>query len=131
MAARLKPFFCLLLAFAMVLAGTMHFVIPDSYAAIMPDYLPYHLQLVYISGRFEILGGLGLLPRRTRRAAAWGLILLYLCVLPANLNMAIHEIQPASFTVPVWAMWTRLPFQLVFIAWAWWMTRPDRAAALA
>jgi len=128
---RLKSVLRTVLAAAMVFAGIMHFVATDAYVAIMPDYLPLHLELVYASGVFEVLGGLGLLLQRTRRAAAWGLVLLYVCVFPANLNMAIHEIQPVpDLTIaPIW-MWARLPFQVVLVAWAWWMTRPDPVDAL-
>ena len=84
---------------------------------------------VYVSGVFEVLGGLGLLLERTRRAAAWGLILLYLAVFPANIYMAMEGIQidPAN-PLPSWAAWARLPFQAVFIAWAYWFTRPEPAA---
>ncbi len=127
---RLKPVLRALLAVTMVVAGVLHFVFTDLYVAIMPSYLPAHLELVYVSGVFEILGGLGLLIRRTRRAAAWGLVLLYICVFPANLNMAINEIQPSGGDIPPVLMWVRLPFQLLFIAWAWWMTRPDPVDAL-
>ncbi len=127
---RLKPVLRIVLAATMVVAGVLHFVFTDRYVAIMPSYLPAHLELVYISGVFEILGGLGLLIRRTRRAAAWGLVLLYVCVFPANLNMAMHEIQPSGGNIPPVLMWVRLPLQLLFIAWAWWMTRRDPVDAL-
>ncbi len=46
----------------------------------MPDYLPYPLELVYLSGVFEVLGGLGLLVPRLRVAAGWGLIALLIAV---------------------------------------------------
>ena len=111
---------------AMVAIGVSHFVDPDPFVRIVPSVLPWPLALVYISGFFEILGGLGLLHPRTRRAAAWGLIALYVAVFPANLNMAINEIQlTAGGDLPVWAIWARLPLQAVFIAIAYWFTRPD------
>ena len=34
--------------------GIHHFVDPTLYLAIMPPYLPAHLEFVYISGVFEI-----------------------------------------------------------------------------
>ncbi len=53
-------------------------------------------------------------------------MLLYIAVFPANVHMAIHEIQATpDGTLPVWAMWARLPLQLGFIAAAYWFTRPD------
>ena len=84
------------------------------------------LALVYVSGFFEALGGAGLLVPRVRRAAAWGLVALYVAVFPANLNMAMNHISlDEAHPIPTPALWIRLPLQLVLIAWAWWFTRPD------
>ena len=116
------------LAVGMTFVGVGHFVDPAPFVRIVPDWLPAPEALVYVSGFFEILGGLGLLHPRTRRAAGYGLIALYVAVFPANIHMAVHEIQlEPDGALPVWAMWARLPLQAVFIAWAWWMTRPDAA----
>ena len=81
--------------------------------------------LVVISGIAEILGGLGLILPATRRLAAWGLIALYLAILPANLNMAINHLPLGKTAVAPWLLWARLPLQLVLISWAYWYTRPD------
>ena len=105
-----------LAALFFIAGGTMHFVKPDAYARIMPPYLPAPALLVAISGVAEIAGGLGLLLPWTRRAAGWGLILLLIAVFPANLQMLRH---PELFHLPVWLLWVRLPFQLVFMAWVW------------
>jgi len=113
------------LALLMIGGGINHFLAPAPYVAMMPEALPWHLELVYVSGVFEILGGLGLLIPATRRLAAWGLIALLLAILPANLNMAINHLPLAGKHVPQWALWARLPLQAVLIAWAWWFTRPD------
>jgi uncharacterized membrane protein len=108
-----------LLAIVMVAAGANHFIVPATYVAMMPDALPWHLALVYVSGVAEIAGGLGLLVPRTRRAAAWGLIALLVAVFPANINMAVNELPLGTTSVPAWALWARLPLQLVLIAWAY------------
>jgi uncharacterized membrane protein len=117
-----------LLALLFVAAGVNHFVSPDFYVSIMPPYLPWHLALVYASGVAEVAIGVGALPPRTRRLAGFGAIALLLAVFPANLHMAMHpELYP---DVGRWALYARLPFQLVFIAWAWWVClaeRPTRA----
>ncbi|MEM9195978.1 MAG: hypothetical protein AAGF12_42825, partial [Myxococcota bacterium] len=90
------------------------------------DYLPEPELLVYVSGAFEVLGGLGLIFKGTRRWASYGLIALFIAVFPANIHMLVHEIQlEPGGDIPVWAMWARLPFQFVFIAAAWWVGRPD------
>ncbi|MBH8560291.1 DoxX family protein [Hymenobacter negativus] len=104
------------LALLFVLAGSWHFVHPATYLAIMPPMLPAPLALVYASGIFEIMGGLGLLPTRTRRLAGWGLLALLIAVFPANVYMAlIHE----RLHIPVWVAWGRLPLQLPLLWWVW------------
>ena len=82
----------------------------------MPPQLPQPLLLVYLSGVFELLGGLGLLPARTRRLAGWGLLALLVAVFPANVYMAlIHE----QLHIPAWVAWGRLPLQLPLMWWVW------------
>ncbi len=104
-----------------VVAGVGHFAMTRFYERIMPDYLPAHHTLVLVSGAAEIAGGLGVLFPRTRRAAAWGLVLMLICVMPANIWMVQHpERYPG---IPLWAMWLRLPLQLPLIVWAWRYTR--------
>lgn len=107
----------------MTAIGVLHFVNPEPFIKIVPAFLPAARALVLVSGFFEIAGGVGLLVPRTRRWASYGLIALYLAVFPANVNMAVNHIQIGASPMPVWAMWMRLPFQVLFIAWAWWVGR--------
>ena len=96
---------------------------PDFYVAIMPPYLPAHLALVYLSGLFEILGGILVLVPRVRAVAGWGLVVLLLAIFPANIHMAVSpELFPDMSPV---ALYVRLPLQVLLIAWAYWATRPE------
>jgi uncharacterized membrane protein len=106
-----------------VFAGVMHFVNSDFFLRIMPPYLPWHLEIVYLSGVFEIaLGALLWIPKFTR-LAAWGLVALLIAVFPANIHVFQHQEElfpetPAGFQL------MRLLFQGVFILWAYWYTTP-------
>jgi uncharacterized membrane protein len=115
-----------LLTVFMVGAGVNHFVHPLPYVGMMPAALPAPWALVYVSGVAEILGGLGLILPATRRFAAWGLIALLVAVAPANLNMAINHLPLGTRELPTWALWARLPLQLVLIWWAASFTHRDR-----
>lgn len=120
--SRTKIAFKYLLAIFMVSAGTMHFLKPEFYMLIMPPYLPFHLELVYLSGFFEITLGVLLLVPRFSKLAAWGIIALLIAVIPANIYLFQHqELLPAS---PVLHL-LRLPLQGVFLMWAYWFTRPN------
>ncbi len=114
-----------ILAICIIIVGSLHFAVPDPFVKIVPPYLPYHLELVYISGFFEILGGIGLLVPPVSQAAAWGLILLFIAVFPANINMAVNAIDLPGIPDSSALRWGRLPLQAVLIAWAWWYTRTD------
>ena len=119
---KLKIILKYLLCVFFVAAGLNHFINPALYLKIMPPYLPWHLFLVYLSGFFEVALGLLLLVPAFSRAAAWGLIALLIAVFPANIQMAIN---PGLYPdISPLALWLRLPLQAVFIAWAFWYTRP-------
>ncbi len=114
---------------AFILAGALHFVIPQQYAAIVPRYLPAPGMLVALSGAAEILGGLGLLLPRWRRAAGLGLLLLLASVLPANVEM-LRQARAREVAAPFEAvLWLRLPFQAVLMWWVWRLSRPSAPRA--
>jgi uncharacterized membrane protein len=129
--SRTKTVLLWLLGLLMVGVGSLHFIDPEPFARIVPPPLPA-TGTVYLSGVFEILGGVGILVPKTRRFAAWGLVALYVAVFPANIYMALNGIQldPAN-PMPEWGAWLRLPFQALFIAWAFSFTRAEPATASA
>ena len=109
-----------LLAAFFAIAGILHFVRPRSYEAIMPEYIPYQSEAVFVSGVAEVAGGLMLVSERTRPIARWWLIGLLIAVFPANVHMAVNpeEIRGLEMDqVPRWALWARLPLQGVAIYW--------------
>ena len=113
-----------LLGLLFVAAGVNHFLMPDTYVAIVPPYLPWPLVLVYLSGVAEVALGVMLLIPRYQPLAAWGLIALLIGVFPANLHMALN---PERFPdIPPAALWIRLPLQGVLIAWAYWFTGGEK-----
>jgi len=111
---RVQP---LLIGSIFLFTGAMHFVTPETFAKIVPPGLPAPKTLVAISGIAELLGGLGVFPIATRRAAGIGLVALLVAVFPANVYMAVSE----KFTAiaPAWALWARLPLQPLAIWWIW------------
>lgn len=104
-----------------IFAGVSHFVIPDTFVKLMPPFIPFHLAMVYISGVFEILGGVGLIVSRTKRAASYGLILLLLAVYPANIYVAWENIQLGGFMSHSFYQWLRVVLQIPLIFWVWWV----------
>ncbi len=97
----------------------MHFVAFRHYLAIMPEYVPFGREAVYLTGVLEILGGLALLVPSLRRAAGTGLILLLIAVFPANVQMLLDARTREAQVLEEALLWLRLPLQLLLIAWVW------------
>mgnify|MGYP006252424553 FL=1 len=108
---------------AYIYVGILHFIDPDFFLAIMPDYLPLHLEAVYLSGVFEVLLGGMLLFKKSRKIAGWGLIMLLLAVFPANIYLAQNEAAQQAIDISQTAAIVRLPFQVLFIGLAYWHTK--------
>lgn len=106
--------------------GIGHFVATAFFLKIVPPQLPYQIELVYISGFFELLGAFGLLHLKSRRAAGIGLIALTIAVTPANIYMWLN---PQLFPrVPEILLALRLVLQVVLVAMIWWATLPPMQA---
>jgi len=111
------------LAIFFIFFGIDHFINPDFYLSIMPPAFPLHKEAVYISGFFEILGGLGVLISRFRKIAGWGLIVLLVTVYPANIYMALT---PEAFpNISIELLYFRLALQFLFFYWAYVVTLPE------
>lgn len=127
--SRYRVFLRLLLALAFITAGILHFVKTPLYVSIMPPYLPYALELVYISGVFEILGGIGVLIASLRPYAGIGLIALVIAVTPANVQMFINYFQSEGWSGFTVLLTLRLPLQLLIILWIYWCSLSAQARA--
>ena len=119
----IKSFLIIISSIFYVIVGIKHFIEPEYFLSIVPPYLPYHLELVYISGLFEILFGLLILFPKYRYYGAIGLILLLIAVFPANIYLAqSKEAQEAIGATQEIATW-RLPIQGVLIWIAYFIKR--------
>ncbi|RUT03286.1 membrane protein [Dulcicalothrix desertica PCC 7102] len=109
----------------MVVIGILHFTHTERFEKVVPDFLPYHLSLVYGSGFLEVLAGVGLLIPSVSRFAARFLAVFYIVIFPANLYQAINNIEVAGLPHDSPLIWLRFPFLALLVSWAWWLTRDD------
>lgn len=98
--------------------GLLHIFMPERFLFIMPEWMPYQLPLIYISGFAEILLAVFLIPKQTRRLSAWIIIAMLVVYL-----FLIHVPQAIDFykTENKNLIWTilRIPLQFVFIYLLW------------
>ncbi|NQX00357.1 hypothetical protein HQ447_06825 [bacterium] len=115
----LRQISIIVLAVFFTVAGANHFLSPETYRPLMPEYLPWHLPLIYLSGLAEIAGGIGIMFRQSRRLAGWWLIAVLAAVFPANIHMLVNQVPLAGVAVPPWVFWARLPLQGALVAWVY------------
>ena len=108
---------------AYIYIGIRHLTEPDYFLSIIPNYMSFHLELVYLSGVFEILLGFMLLFNKYRIIAAKGVILLLLAVFPANIYLAQSALAQSLLEIPRETAIIRLPFQAIFLLFAYWFTK--------
>ncbi|MFD2552504.1 MauE/DoxX family redox-associated membrane protein [Bizionia sediminis] len=112
-----NPWHLYIMAVMYILAGIMHFIKPNIYIRIMPNYLPAHKLLVYASGLAEIVLGIGLFFGATKAIAVYGIIAMLVVFLLVHVYMITEP--KASAGIPKWILWLRLPLQFGLMYWAY------------
>ena len=108
------------LAALLLVTGSLHFVVPAPFDAIVPGFLGAPRLWTYASGVAELACAAGLLVPRTRRAAGWACAALFVAVFPANLQMAVDALRgDGSVLVSL----LRLPLQVPLVVCAVYVAR--------
>ena len=113
------------IAMAVMMAFTAlgHFKFTHGMTMMIPAFIPFKKELVYLTGVIEIAAAIGLLVPATRMVTAWLLIAFFIMLLPANINAAIKhiDIEKGTFNGPgPGYLWFRVPLQILFIGWIYW-----------
>jgi uncharacterized membrane protein len=111
-----------------VFGGYNHFKNPSFYIPLIPPYLAsWAVEINILSGVFEILLGILMIPKQTRKLAGWGIILMLIAFIPSH----IYFIERGTFALGSLTMspvvsWIRLlVMQPLLILWAWWVSKPS------
>ena len=119
----IKLFTIYFMSVAYTYVGIRHFIDPDFFLAIMPNYFSLHLFFVYLTGLMEVVFGVLLVFRKTRKIAAYGLIVLLVIVFPANIHLVQSELSQSILDVTKEQSLIRLPFQGLFLLLAYWHSK--------
>lgn len=108
-------------------AGMAHLVFTDAMVRIVPVWVPAPRSVVVLTGVCELAGSLALALPRWRRAAGWALAAYAVCVFPANIVHAMHDLNGGT-GLPLWYHGPRLLLQPAIVWWAIWATgEPQRS----
>ena len=106
----------------LVFTAIGHFAFTKGMAMMIPDFMPYKTEVVYLTGVIEIIAAVGLLIPSSRVWTGWALILFFILLLPGNIKAAIDHVDYQKATLdgsgPTY-LWFRIPLQLLFIAWTY------------
>lgn len=108
-----------------IVAGLNHFINPDWYLGLIPDYLPDPVLLNYLSGAAEIILGILVIFPTTRKLACVGIILMLIAFIPAHVHFieigsCVDGVLPEVLCLPPWIAWVRLVIiHPILIYWAW------------
>ncbi|MEM0940778.1 MAG: hypothetical protein AAF600_11425 [Bacteroidota bacterium] len=117
----LKTLHLNLQSFFYLAAGVNHFINPEFYYPLIPNYFIYTKAINLLAGFFEMLFGITFLFTRTRNFAVYGILSMLLAFIPSH----IYFIQTGScieegLCVPEWIGWFRLiVIHPLLIWWAW------------
>ena len=106
----------------LVFTAIAHFVFTKGMAMMLPGFIPYKTETVYLTGIIEILAATGLLIPRFKIITGWLLIAFFILILPANIYAAVNHIdyQKGSYDGNgIDYLWFRIPLQIFFIAWTY------------
>jgi len=79
----------------------------------------------------EIILGLSLLFKETRKIGSWGIILLLISIFPANIYLYISEIPRQELNISRTQALIRMPFQIPLIILAYWHSQKSETEILS
>lgn len=104
-----------------------HFARTEAMSEMLPAAVPYRIELIYLTGVFELLGAIGVWIPRLTRLVGLLLILMLIGVLPANIYSALNRVEFGGHGAGPWYLLVRLPFQLLAIWWTYFATEQNWA----
>jgi len=110
------------MAAMLVFTAIGHFAFTKGMSMMLPDFVLFKTQTIFLTGLIEIAAALGLLIPGLKHITGWLLIVFFLLLLPANIYAAIKHVdyQKGTFEGPgMTYLWFRVPLQLLFILWTY------------
>ena len=114
-----------------IIVGFRHFIDPEFFIIIVPPYISCKNEVVLISGLLEIIMGVLLLFKETRKIGSWGIILLLIAVFPANIYLYLSEVPQDMLGISKKQALLRIPFQIPLIILAYWHSQESESKAFS
>lgn len=99
--------------------GIGHFAVTGAMAAMLPEFVPARVALIYATGLWEFALAAGLALPQTRRPAAIAALATLVLFFPANIFAAINATGPGGHQWGPIYLLIRAPLQAVIIYCTW------------
>ncbi len=99
-----------------------HFAFTKGMATMLPDFIPFKTETIYLTGIIEIATAIGLFIPNFKIVTAWLLIAFFILILPSNIYAAMKHIDYQKGTFDgngLTYLWFRIPLQVLFIVWTY------------
>lgn len=107
------------LAIMLLFTGSSHFFKTHEMVQMMPEFLPYRIHLIYLTGVLEMAFAAGLMFPHYSRWTSIALILFFLAILPANIIGSFKRVHLGGMENGPGYLYFRIPLQLLFMGWAY------------
>ena len=120
------------LSLFLIFTSAGHFFRTEEMSEMLPPFVPYRIEIIYLTGVLELLGAIGVWAPRLMRLTGLCLILMLIGLLPANIYSAINRVDFGGHGAGPAYLLVRVPFQLFVIWWAYfateqhWFNRTDK-----
>jgi uncharacterized membrane protein len=105
------------LAVMLIFTGSSHFYKTEEMVQMMPGFLLYKIQVVYLTGILEISFAIGLILDRYAKWTSIALILFFLAILPANVIGTLKRVELGGMENGPGYLYFRIPLQVLFMIW--------------
>lgn len=112
----------LAMAAMLVFTALGHFMFTKGMTMMLPSFIPFKTETVYLTGVIEIAAAIGLFIPNFKTITGWLLIAFFILLLPANIYASLKNVdyQKATFDGNGLSyLWFRIPLQLLFIVWTY------------
>lgn len=97
-----------------------HFVQADEMVRLLPSFVPFRAELVFVTGLLEIAIATLLFIRNTRRIGAMLAFAVLILFFPANIYGALNAVEFGGHAMGPIYLLVRLPLQLLLLFWTYW-----------
>ncbi len=102
-----------------------HFIKAEEMSAMLPPFVPYRIQIIYLTGVLEILGAIGVWIAPLMTLTRFCLILMLICFLPANIYSAMNHVDFGGHGEGPGYLLFRVPFQFFVVWWTYYATKQN------